>query len=61
MFEKKYFLIQILLLKKYLARSLKGKLTIEKIEEKVRLMKDYVEVFSTIDPGFTKYKLSKEG
>ena len=43
-----------MLLKKYLARSLKGKLTIEEIEEKVGLMKDYVDVFSRIDPGYTK-------
>merc|ERR1719192_3235021 len=53
-FHQNHF--QILLLKKYLARSLKGKLTLEEIEEKVSLMKDYVEVFSTIDPGYTKWR-----
>ena len=42
-------------MKKYLARSLKGKLSLSEIEEKVSLMRDYVDVFSKLDAGYTKY------
>ena len=33
---------------------MKGRLTLEEVCEKVSLMKDYVEVFSKVDPGYTR-------
>ena len=47
-------LFQILLLKKYLAESIKGSITLDQIRRKLNLMKDYLKTFEIIDEGLTK-------
>ena len=47
-------LFQILLLKKYLAESIKGSLTLDQKKRKLHLMKDYMKTFEIIDEGLTK-------
>ena len=48
--------MQILLLKKYLAESMKGALPIDQINKKVELLSDYMRTFEKIDSGYTKWK-----
>lgn len=53
-FHKQHF--QILLLKKYLAESMKGALSIDKIRKKVDLLTEYIKIFEKVDKGYTKWK-----
>ena len=45
---------QILLIKKYLARAMRGKMTKEQIRRKHDLMKEFMDVFTIVDPGYSK-------
>lgn len=53
-FHKNHF--QILLIKKYLARAMRGKMTKEQIRRKHDLMKEFMDVFTIVDPGYSKWR-----
>jgi len=53
-FHQNHF--QILLIKKYLARALKGKMTKDQIKRKLSLMKEFMNAFQLVDPGYTKWR-----
>lgn len=53
-FHQNHF--QILLIKKYIARAMKGKRTKDEIKRKITLMKEFLNGFQLVDPGYTKWR-----
>jgi len=47
---------QMLLLKKYLAISMKGQLTYDEVEEKIALQEEFMDLYEKVDPGYTKWR-----
>jgi len=47
---------QLLLMKKYLAISLRGQLTYAEVEEKIALQEEFIRAFEVVDPGCTKWR-----
>lgn len=47
---------QMLILKKYLAISMRGHLTYEQVQEKIALQEEFMSKFEIVDPGLTKWR-----
>ena len=49
-------LVQLLLCKRYLAGSMRGQMSLDMVEERLRLMTNFITVFETVDPGLSKWR-----
>lgn len=47
---------QMLMLKKYLAISMRGNMTFAEMEEKIALQEEFISKYEIVDPGVTKWK-----
>jgi len=47
---------QILLLERYLSEAMTGQLSISQVERKVELMEHFINIFSLVDPGATRWR-----
>ena len=51
-----FFLVQLLLCKRYLAGSMRGQMSLAMVEERLGLMTNFITVFETVDPGLSKWR-----
>ena len=47
---------QLLLCKRYLAGSIRGNISLDMLQTKVKLMTEFISVFQVVDPGLTKWR-----
>merc|ERR1712029_582768 len=47
---------QLQILKRHLAGSYRGNLTLKQVEERLSLLEEFISVFKTVDPGLSKWR-----
>jgi len=47
---------QMQMLKRHLAGAMRGNMTLQQVEQRLKLMEEFIQVFQTVDPGLTKWR-----